>query len=257
MSETIRIAIGSEPLQRIAADVLKHSILRRTERPVQFVESWTIDGWHPILKEIPKLPRGTRFNTFRWCLPGLFGQGKAIYLDSDQIVLSDIGELWDSLPDGATIACVCNAVGVFGKRQPEPGKPQTSVMVADVGRMSALMAKYARGHNDRGPVQDCAAGGLVYADLMQGAWIPWGQIAELPPEWNHFNLKYENTKLLHFSKVSDQAWRCPDHPSAEAWYSELRETVEAGIITTTDLESEVGRGHLHGVFLKRIRRDAA
>lgn len=257
MSETIRIAIGSEPLQRIAADVLKHSILRRTERTVQFVESWTIDGWHPILKEIPKLPRGTRFNTYRWCLPGLFGQGKAIYLDSDQIVLSDIGELWDSLPDGATIACVCNAVGVFGKRQPEPGKPQTSVMVADVGRMAALMAKYARGHNDRGPVQDCAAGGLVYADLMQGAWIPRGQIAELHSYWNHFGICTDATKLIHFSHVASQPYRCPDHPFAGVFWGELRDAVERGSIGMQAVDEETERGHLHAIYAKRLRRDAA
>jgi hypothetical protein len=252
--EPIRIAIGSEPMQWVAAEVLKHSILRRTTRPVEFLESWTRPGgWHPVFKMLPPLRGGTAFNVWRWALPSLYDHGKAIYLDADQIVLSDIGELWDSLavPGPHAIACVCNAVGIFGKKKiPEPGKVQTSVMVANVDQLRMLQVA--------GRVQSRAVdGSLPYADLMQAAWIPRAKVLELPPEWNHFGIVRPETKLVHFSHVASQPYRCPDHPHAETFARELRECVESGILTTVDLGREAERGYLHGVYVKRLRRDAA
>lgn len=245
--EVIRIAIGSEPMQHLPAQVLKSSIMRRTRSLVEFTESWTVQaGWHPIMRHLPKLKGGTAFNTFRFCVPGLylFG-GRSIYLDADQIVLADVAELWGSLPSGKTIACVRNAVGFFGKKVPEPEKNQTSVMVIDNARAQWDVAGMAR---------DVAEGRLVYADFMQAAWLPRDDVQELPPAWNHFGACTPETKLLHYSHVGSQPWRNPEHPTAHVWWHELRETLNAGHLQMSDVEHAVAQGHLHAKFLKRLEK---
>lgn len=252
MSDSIRVSIGSEPLQRVPAKVLRHSILSRTQRPVEFLESWDDKrGWHPLMERAPRLKNGTGFNTWRWLTPQYYGTGKAIYLDSDQCVLADISDLWDSLPESKTIAAVCNAVGVFGpKKIPEPGKVQTSVMVMDCAALKerARIALAAAHQN----------GKLKYKDLMQATWLPRDEVHELPPWWNMFGICPEGTKLIHYSHVSSQPWReNVRHPAAEVWWRELRAAVEAEYVTTAEVAQEVERGHIAPVYLKRLRRDAA
>lgn len=269
MPEVIRVAIGTEPLQLIASEVLKHSIRSRTSREVEFIESWTPKGgWHPALDAMPKLPRGTKFNRWRWCLDRLFRvpetderiepwrwalpamteASRIIYLDADQVVLADIAELWESLPQGKAIACVMNAVGFFGeKKQPEPNKPQTSVMVASAKALTACMCR-------ANPVHACSEGRLPYAALMQAQWIPPALIHELPPEWNHFGIHTPQTKLLHWSHVASQPYRNPDHPTAGVFFRELHHAVADGAITQEQVEAEAEKKNLHGRFVKHLRK---
>lgn len=236
--DTMKISLGSEPLQWVACEVLKHSIRRRTERPVEFVESWNkATGWHPLMKAAPPLKGGTGFNVWRWITPHLFGHSKAIYLDADQVVLADIGELWDSLQAAKTIACVTDAVGIFGgKKVPEPGKVQTSVMVMDCGKLREAMHPC--------PIARCAAGDLAYRDLMQATWIERKQVQTLPPEWNHFGIHTPETKLLHYSHVASQPQRNPNHPAAWVFGTELRQAVADGVLTVKQLRKEADAGHI-------------
>jgi len=250
MAETIRVSIGTEPKQYIASEVLKASILARTNRDVEFIESWQPGGWHPAMSQAPKLKNGTAFNTWRWVTASLFTEGKAIYLDADQVVLHDIAALWESLPDGKAVACVCNAVGVFGKRVPDPGKPQTSVMVMDIPRMRSLMDRYC-------PLRRCAHGEISYADLMQAAWIPREEIHEIEPGWNHFGIVDWSTKLIHYSHVATQPYRNPDHPTANVFSGELVRAVESGAIAIESVEAEVARGHIAEIYGKRCRKVVA
>ena len=237
-SDLIRISIGSEPMQWVACEVLKHSIRRRTERPIEFVETWTkAGGWHPLMSTVPSLKGGTGFNIWRWLTPQLYHDGKAIYLDADQIVLADIGELWDQLQAGNTIACVTDAVGIFGgKKVPEPGKRQTSVMLMDCQRLRMAMQSC--------PLAACAAGRMEYRDLMQAAWIDADAVQTLPPEWNHFGIWNEATKLIHFSHVASQPYRKPDHPAAWVFGTELRHAVADGVLTVKQLKREADAGNI-------------
>lgn len=237
-SETIRISIGSEPSQWVACEVLKHSIRRRTERPVEFVETWTKGGgWHPLMSTVPSLKGGTGFNVWRWLTPQLFPDGKAIYLDADQVVLTDIGELWDQLQAAKTVACVTEAVGIFGpKKRPEPGKPQTSVMLMDCGKLRMAMQPC--------PIASCAAGRMPYRDLMQAAWLDRKQIQTLDPEWNMFGVYTPETKLLHFSHVGSQPMKHPEHPAGWVFGVELRQAVADGVLSVKQLKKEADAGHI-------------
>ena len=237
--DVIRCSIGSEPMQWVACEVLKHSIRRRTERPVEFVESWNKStGWHPLMERAPKLKGGTGFNSWRWITPSLYRTGKAIYLDADQVVLADIGELWDQLQNDKTIAVVTEAVGIFGpKKNPEPGKLQTSVMLMDCGKLCAAMQPC--------PILRCAVGSLAYRDLMQATWLDRKAVQTLGPGWNHFGIHNEDTKLLHYSHVGSQCFRHPDHPVAWVWGVELRQAVADGVLSIKQLQKEAAAGNIH------------
>jgi hypothetical protein len=247
MTDPIRIAIGTDPVQRIACETLKSSIRRRTSRPVEFHVSWCPQtGWHPLMKSSPTMKKGTAFSKWRWLLPDLFPDGgRAIYLDADQVCLCDIGELFDwPLPDGEPMALVKNAVGVFGKnRQPEPGKPQTSVFVIDMDRLH---------WNPQEKLRDADRSKAEYASLMQAQWLPDYWLAELPPEWNHFGIHTEQTKILHWSHVKSQPYRNPSHPTAWVFERELRAAVEVGDISPALIRSEVSQRHIDPHWLKVI-----
>lgn len=239
MEYAIRISIGSEPSQWVACEVLKHSIRRRTERPVEFVESWNKStGWHPLMSTVPALKGGTGFNVWRWLTADVFGLGKAIYLDADQVVLADIGELWDQLQQEKTVAVVTEAVGIFGgKKKPEPGKLQTSVMLMDCQRLRQRL----REHD---PVRKCGRGEMVYRDLMQATWLDRKEVQTLAPEWNHFGIVNDQTKLIHYSHVGSQPYRCPEHPAGWVFGAELRQAVADGVLTVKQLKKEADVGHL-------------
>lgn len=258
----IRIFVGSEPDQRIAAAVLKSSILRRTSDPVEFCESWTHEtGWHRALIGYPRLG-GTLFSFWRWLVPLLCEyRGRAIYLDADQVVLTDIRALWDSLPAGKDLAAVVGAEGNFGGKKPDPGAIETSVMVLDCSRcawnppelhrlvteekMLRWCAKQLGGKLERSPKSD-------YAALMQAAWIPLSRIERLWPGWNHFNELRATTKLLHWSCVRSQPYRNPDHETARVFHEELWRTVEAGHLATETIEEEIRSGHLSPEYKRCI-----
>lgn len=247
--EMIRVSIGAEPSQMVNLSVLVSSILRRTEERVSFSFSYSkIDGWSPLMRNLPKISNGTKFALWRWIVPEAYGfEGKTIYLDSDQVCLSDIAELWELLPAGSAFAAVYNAVGTFGNKVPELQHWQTSVMVMDCSDEYFRMA--------RDMIGAVANGTLKYRDLMQATWIDHARLTEIDPEWNSFNRVVEGTKLLHQSKVSDQSVRFPKNPSSEVWGRELIETIRAGHLSMEELETEVRHKHCHKHWLKTARNE--
>lgn len=242
MNEPIRCSIGTEPSQLIPCEVLKSSILRRTSRPVEFTESFSPDGWD---SRMIYLSHGTGFSGWRWAVPDVYDRtGKVIYLDADQVVLADIAELWESLPAGKAFAAVINAVGIFGKKTPEPNHVQTSVMVMDCG------------HPVWATVRQIIPA-ISYRNLMQATWLPRSDIHELPPEWNHFGIVTPETKLVHWSHVKSQPYRNPEHPTAHVFQRELFDAIDAGHIDRELLRDEVRKGHVAAVYWKRLKRRAA
>lgn len=247
--EPIRVSIGSEPRCWLCAEVLKSSIVRRTERTAVFSESWTQRlKWHPLMDWGPNPKRGTRFSKWRWVVPQLYGfKGKAIYLDSDQVVLADIAELWNALPAGKAIAAVCNVNGndwwgypntivSAGKRYKD--KIQTSVMVMDCVRCDWDFPYIAKKNS--------------YADLMQGEFIDRAEVAELDPQWNRFGRCDKGTKLLHWSHVATQPQKNPAHPTAHIFRAELEAAIEAGHVRPEDVNEEIDRGHVHDIYRQPV-----
>ncbi len=100
--DTIRIFVGCAANGEDAESqaVLEYSIRRSASRPIEIV--WMKLSRRPDSPFYSGGPGGwdtskwaTPFSGFRWAIPSLCGfKGKAIYMDSDVIVMRDIAELW-------------------------------------------------------------------------------------------------------------------------------------------------------------------
>jgi hypothetical protein len=197
----IKIFIGTDQRMGVAERALENSIRAQTEEELEF--TWMRAGdegyeWGPQ----PVVPYtgdkklwATGFSGFRYIVPELCNyEGRAIYLDTDMILMEDIFELWAwSLKKTQAIAgSVGNEVMVF-----------ECEMFAD-----AWWPRDVRGCD----IKDLATTLAIRKD-------------SLPPEWNVVDGKgfgYD-TKLSHLSDMRTQPWKpwperfdYPDHPSSEA-----------------------------------------
>lgn len=271
----IHVAIGSEPDQRLAALVLERSILAHASRPVVFHWSWDphTREWNPMAAAYPRLA-GTNFSSWRWLAPrvvrgwavlqgtgeGTPVPGRATYIDCDQVVLGDMADLESLLPAGKTIACVVGAEGDFNGKTPEPDARETSVMVFDPALATWDYDALARMVLDgrilnwiRETVPGARVAKSAYAALMQAAWIPGDQVADLSKVWNHMNHLDTRTRLVHFTHVRSQPWKSPGHALAKWWGEHLHEAVKAGVVTVSDVEEEVASGHVDAYWLSVAR----
>ena len=237
--ETVKIFIGTEPKTEIALRVLIHSIKKRTKWPVEITpmigDSWT----YPT----NGISVGTGFSLRRWMIPAACGwQGKAIYLDADQLVLADIAELWnlpksDKRPQRS--AWTTYQPTVFSKTP----IPNSSVMVIDCENaylqwgwhIKKVLAHLSSAGKDK----------TIYHRFMTLQWMqpPPG---ELPVCWNHLD-KYvpedqpEATKILHYTSEPDQPWYNPVHPCAKLWRREFEDAILCGAVTLEEFERALSR----------------
>lgn len=112
-NDTIRVFVGCDPnncdLEQMM--VLDYSIHKHTSLPVEIVwmqlsrdpdSYWysnpeTSEGWNTTKWDTP-------FSGFRWAIPEFCNySGRAIYMDTDVVILSDLAELWEHRIDGQSI----------------------------------------------------------------------------------------------------------------------------------------------------------
>jgi len=105
INNNIKVFVGCDPnncdLEQLM--VLEYSVRKHTQNNVEFIwmqlsndinSPWFSDQIHNLGWRTEKW--ATPFSGFRWAIPELCNfQGKAIYMDADVIVLSDIAELWN------------------------------------------------------------------------------------------------------------------------------------------------------------------
>ena len=100
--DPIRVFCGGDRSQQLPFEVFAHSVSRHTRRRV---EVRTIDNALAPIPEDPRFQPYTEVSFARFVIPALCQyRGRAIYMDSDMLVLADIGELWDTDMEGAAIA---------------------------------------------------------------------------------------------------------------------------------------------------------
>lgn len=213
----IRFFVGTCARSALADQALENSLNRHCSGPFEI--HWMREGegifrdWKPIPNE--KLPdtahRSTRpfgnwatpFTMFRLAVPELCEfEGRAIYLDSDMIVLGDPRELWE-MEQSAPWKCT-------SVRRFEPAlidcagfRPENWPSIAQMKRDSHVVY-----HQYRSRMRKM---GLIDPSL--------------PPDWNCLDGEglCSQTKLIHFTKLDTQPWTPhPDrinynyHPSPEA-----------------------------------------
>lgn len=215
----IPIFIGYDPREKIAFDVLAHSIWRRSTEPVSITPLRL--GQLPLTR--PRHPlQSTAFSFSRFLVPWLSDYcGWSIFMDCDMLCLEDIAELWalrderytamvvkhDHKPEGDTKFC--------GERQTRYEKKNwSSVILFNNERCRNLTPKYVN-----------EAIGL---DLHQFAWVgdaifgEWS-IGDIPARWNVLvgTQEHGDPGILHYTEGGPWFDEYKDCPHAGLWFREL------------------------------------
>jgi hypothetical protein len=222
--EKVKVFVGTEPKTEIARKVLECSIIRHTDMKVDFVPMIGRE-WEYSTRDIKV---GTGFSLRRWMIPAYCGwQGRAIYMDADQLVFGDVWDLWtkpEQLGDAYKHTAWCTYQ--VDKHSPKIPVPQTSVMVLNCEQAKGQwcfdineILEYLR-HDPNG-----------YGKLMHGHWLK-SPAVKIATEWNHLNTFVRGkTKLLHYTKEPEQPWYKPNHPLADLWKLELSIAISMSMVT--------------------------
>ena len=239
----IRIVIGTQANQYVPQRVLEYSIRKHTSAEVEIFPT----------RQSAQRVGGTRFGFVRFCIPSMFDyEGRAIYMDADQVVLADVEELFESLDGDHAVALVQGPEGFFAGRPVKP-RNETSVMVLDCEKLKQwdpdqLFENVVPNGARLGPGQ------IRYKDFVRLEWLDPAMLQTLDPRWNHYNVVQRDSKLVHFSHVREQPWRRPSHPLTGFWEGWLAEAIDAGFLSRGDILREIAQLHLHRRFLPHAWR---
>ncbi|MFO6418787.1 glycosyltransferase [Hylemonella sp. W303a] len=212
--------------------VLEFSIREHTAFSVQVSDMSSFDRVMPLPREVRNRPR-TPFSFQRFLIPELCAyQGRAIYLDADMQLFTDIGALWNA-PMGS-----CDLLTVSEGTQGRKG--QYSVVLLDCERLQWRIESIVQGLDD---------GRYTYEQLMYEMCVAHNVGRTLDPSWNSLEKyvpeeKPDATRLLHYTDMNIQPWISRDNPLAPLWLACLRRAVASGVITEAELDREIAKGHV-------------
>ncbi len=210
----LRVFIGFDQNETVAASVLAFSIWRRATAPV-LISQLRLDQLPMTRARDPK--QSTDFAFSRFLVPWLCGyEGPALFLDCDILCLGDVTTLY-AWPD--------KAVNVV-KHQYTPrsedkflGQQQTvyarknwsSVMLFDCARCTALTPEYVN-----------TASGL---DLHQFKWLADDAIGALPLNANHLVGEYPpnpDAQIVHYTRGGPWFAKYRDCEYSAEWFAERK-----------------------------------
>jgi hypothetical protein len=230
MSDTVRVCCGAGQAEALPAKVLEFSIRRRTEREVQFIR---MDAFDHLIPPYAKKISATGFSFHRLAIPEAMGfEGKAIYCDSDQIVVGDIGELWDwEYPDADA-------------RVLQTPDWQTAVLHIDCRvpwRVSEISEKIERGEWSYGRVLNLEK---IGAEKYKRACL--SQVWNCHDRRKDFASMIENeeAKLIHWTSMPAQPWLKSGHSHESLWTTELVDAIREGFIEPSMIMSEIEKRHV-------------
>jgi Glycosyl transferase family 8 len=238
----IKVFIGSGEASLVERKVAIYSLRKHTRRNLDI---HVCNGTHnaielndeePVLAPMSlrvKYRNITEFSLYRFLIPELCGySGKAIYIDSDTVCLSDIGQLFDTTLDGNDFLAKPDAYHgeqLWG----------LSVMLIDCERCRFDLEQ---------TIDEIDAGLYSLSDfscmsprfLAKHAYT----IGRLDPAWNVFDHFDNETKLIHYTNLDTQPWKYPNHPYGELWFKYFEEALTEGYVTTQDLELSMIRSYV-------------
>lgn len=215
-----QIYVGYDPTQDIAFEVLKYSLQKHANEPI---EVHKIDADSPELadfgREVDPLA-STPFTYTRFLVPWLRGyEGLALFMDSDMLALGDISELFQLPMDGFALRVrkheynPTETVKMGGKVQTQyPRKNWSSLMLMNCSELGAWTKEAV--------------------ETQTGAWlhrfepIPDEKIGDISEEWNQLDHIEGECKLLHYTSGGPWLPGCEDADHADLWHS-YREEYEA------------------------------
>ncbi len=235
----VRIFVGSTPSEWLPYKVLEYSIRKHCSMSVQCqaLSDARIDI--PMPKDPGNQPR-TPFSFQRFLVPELKGHsGRALYLDSDMLVMDDIRKLWQLPFGGKDLLCI-------NPSNETQEKSKYSVMLLDCDTLKWSI-------NDI--VAELDSGHLNYESLMYDMRVAKNPAATIPASWNCLDYYDPGvSSLIHYTNMSTQPWVMRGNPGATLWMKTLREALSEGFIRFESMENEVRKGHIRPSVVRQVEK---
>ena len=216
----INIFIGYDSKEKVAYNVLSHSIIQNSTKPVAITPIALNNLKDDFVRERNALS-STEFSFSRFMIPHLMNyQGWALFMDCDMLMFEDVAELWRMRDDSKAIQ-VCKHdytpkedTKFLGQVQTKYEKKNwSSVMLMNCKKCTTLTPDYVN-----------KASGL---ELHQFKWLEGDHlIGDLPLEWNWLVGEYEykdDVKNVHYTKGGPWFEEYKDCDYAQDWFINLEE----------------------------------
>tara|TARA_A100000164_G_scaffold303470_1_gene279207 strand:+ start:2077 stop:2748 length:672 start_codon:yes stop_codon:yes gene_type:complete len=222
----INIFIGYDSKEKVAYNVLSHSIIQNSTKPVAITPIALNHLKDDFVRERNSLS-STEFSFSRFMIPHLMNyQGWALFMDCDMLMFEDISKLWRMRDDSKAIQ-VCKHDYIPKEKTKFLGQPQTaypkknwsSFMLMNCNKCSSLTPDYVN-----------RASGL---ELHQFKWLEGDHlIGDLPLEWNWLVGEYEHkddVNNVHFTKGGPWFEEYAKCDYSQDWFKNLEESNGSGV----------------------------
>ena len=221
----INVFIGYDNKERVAYNVLSHSIIQNSTKPVAITPIALNNLKDDFVRERNSLS-STEFSFSRFMIPHLMNyQGWALFMDCDMLMFEDIAELWRMRDDRYAVQ-VCKHdytpktdIKFLGQKQTKyPKKNWSSFMLMNCKKCTTLTPDYVN-----------KASGL---ELHQYKWLESEDlIGELPLEWNWLVGEYEHkddVKNVHYTEGGPWFEQYKDCDYSQDWFYNYKECMLIG-----------------------------
>lgn len=246
----VKVFIGSGEASLLERKVAIYSLRKHSKRDLDI---YVFNGTHnaielndsepfpaPLSLEL-KYQNITEFSLYRYLIPEICNyQGKAIYIDSDIICLTDIGKLFETPLNGCDFLAKADAYNRMGSKL-----WALSVMLIDCDRCRFDLESFYK-EIDLGLYTDKDLACMSPAFLAHHPH----KIGNLDRNWNVFDRADKDTNLIHYTNLYTQPWKYPNHPYGELWFTYFREAINSGFITPRDIELSKIRSYVRRDIMK-------
>ena len=221
----INVFIGYDSKERVAYNVLSHSIIQNSTKPVAITPIALNNLKDDFVRERNALS-STEFSFSRFIIPHLMNyRGWALFMDCDMLMFEDIAELW-RLRDDKYAVQVCKHHYTPKTEKKFLGQVQTkyekknwsSFMLMNCAKCSALTPDYVN-----------SASGL---ELHQFKWLEGDHlIGDLPLEWNWLVGEYdhkEDVNNVHYTEGGPWFEEYKDVDYSQDWFYNYKECMLIG-----------------------------
>lgn len=243
----IKVFIGTDRSQWLATHVLSHSLKTTTSHDISIEPLDKITIPEPL--DVRQSQR-TGFSFARWAIPELCSyKGKAIYLDADMLVFSDISQLWEIVMEDKVISIVDGTNGQYCSKGVKLNKNETSVMVVNCEKADWTLQKLVHGLD----------GTYTYKEMMSDlCFLDNSKIDRTISRcWNSMDYWDETSNLVHFTNVPTQPWVSLDNPFGYVWVDYLKSMIKSGAVNLDAIKNEIDLGYIRPSLMKELEEKTA
>lgn len=241
-NDVIKVFVATQEQQMLSFKVLEYSIKQHCSVPVEVYPLHKIGINCPVPVR-PGNRQRTPFSFQRFMIPEAVGySGRAIYMDSDMQVFSDLAEVWNT---DMGVHDLLHCAGRNGEGRSE----QFSVLLLDCEQLNWNVTQI---------VADLDANRYNYSELMGGMCVAKSKAALLPCYWNSLEFySAKETALVHYTDMQTQPWVNVRNPLSSLWFESLFEAIRSGAITLGFIDKHIAEGWIRPSIRYQIESSVA